>query len=412
MANSAHREWLCGVCQVLGVAALTAGMILSWAPSARAQTYRLRVLHKFSGNDGAFPLYGSLLRDASGNLYGTTESGGSSNDGIVFKLDSSGKLTVLYSFTGAMDGEFPEAGLVRDKEGNLYGTTYEGGGNTCPGNRSCGVVFSMDKNGNEIVLHRFTGTNGDGANPQTGLTRDAKGNLYGVTQYGGTVDCDGTLGCGTVFKLDSAGNETVVYNFTGGSGTFPLSTLIRDSAGNLYGTTYEGGTFNVGTVYKVDSTGKEAVLYSFSPYEGGGTYPVGGLLRDAYGNLYGTTSAGGGSGYGTVFRLSAAGKETVLHSFAGPPGGATPWCSLVRDAEGNFYGTTSAGGPSGDGIVFKVTKSGKETMLYNFQGSDGAYPFPGLIRDKSGNLYGTTYLGGNTNCYPLGCGTVFELSPR
>jgi uncharacterized repeat protein (TIGR03803 family) len=267
-------------------------------------------LHSFAGppTDGALPEAG-LIGDEAGNLYGTTAYGGKSGYGAVFKLSEGGKESVLYSFIGgATDGEYPIAGLVRDSAGNLYGTTYSGGDLTCsPGSGfGCGTVFKLSPTGKERVLYSFTGA--DGALPQAGLIRDSAGNLYGTTVYGGDFSC-GVLGCGTVFKLDGTGQESVLYSFgTEGAfdGTAPYAGLFRDTAGNLYGTTLLGGAESslCGTVFKLDTEGTKTTLHSFGA-TGDGCAPYGGLVQDATGNLYGTTEHGGGtSSLGTVFKIT------------------------------------------------------------------------------------------------------------
>jgi uncharacterized repeat protein (TIGR03803 family) len=330
--------------------------------------------------------------------------------------------TVLYTFTGGADGAVPYgASLIRDGAGNIYSTTNSGGNDSsCStlGVPGCGVVFKLDGTGNETVLYAFTGGT-DGASPQAGLVNDAKGNLYGTTSSGGS----GSPPAGTVFQLDNTGKESVLYNFCSvancADGNTPYAGVIRH-AGNLYGTTLGGGEFCIeyggcGVVFKVDSTGKETVLYSFCPNGYGnctdGASPQAGLIHDAAGNLYGTTSVGGANGDGTVFKLSPAGVETVLYSFAGGADGANPLAGLIRDEDGNLYGTTSAGGSSGQGTVFKVDPAGTETVLYSFTGgTDGGYPEAGLVRDEKGNLYGTTFFGGLASppCFSF-CGVVFKV---
>jgi uncharacterized repeat protein (TIGR03803 family) len=393
--------------------------------SAQAQTYTESVLYSFTGLlDGANP-YAGLVQDAQGNLYGTTYQGGypcSGYDnygcGTVFKVDTTGKETVLYSFTGTQgDAALPSAGLVQDAEGNLYGTTQYGGVS------AAGAVFKVDTNGQETVLHSFYSSpeDGDGLRPYAGLVGDARGNLYGTTYMGGDTACyeAGNPGCGTVFKVDTTGHETVLYTFTGaeGDGANPHGSLVRDAKGNLYGTTYLGGDSNAyacmdgdsrgcGTVFKLDTTGNETLLYTFTGGVDGG-YPYAGLVRDAKGNLYGTTSGGGAYGQGTVFKVDANGKETVLYSFAGGEDGSGPYGGLVRDAKGNLYGTTSGDNSSG-GTVFKVDTNGNETVLYSFtgMGGDGYDPLSSLVRDAKGSLYGTTAEGGASYV-----GTVFKLTP-
>jgi uncharacterized repeat protein (TIGR03803 family) len=331
--------------------------------------------------------------------------------------------TVLHNFKGGSDGANPEAGLVMDAKGNLYGTTYAGGAAGCQfGEVTCGTVFKLAGK-KETVVHRFKGSP-DGANPSGGLILDAEGNLYGVTSGGGAD------GCGTLFKVAPSGTETVLYSFCsdGGTGFEPSGNLVMDAAGNLYGTTLVGGSGNSGTVFKVDPSGTDTVLYNFCTKGGSrctdGEEPRGGLVMDAAGNLYGTTLIDlgpKGTGGGAVFKVTQTGKETVLHLFSSAKdyaGGASPNGGLILDAAGNLYGTTFSGGTgSCCGTVFKVDASGKETVLYNFCSAsgctDGAYPPAGLFMDAKGNLYGTTLSGGTGTCtgeFSPGCGTVFELA--
>jgi uncharacterized repeat protein (TIGR03803 family) len=261
----------------------------------------------------------------------------------VFKLDATGKETMLHRFTGSPDGLNPVGTLVRDTKGNFYGTTSGGGDLSC----DCGTVFRIDAAGKETVLHRFTG-GADGANPLSGVIRDAAGNLFGTTTLGGAS------GYGTVFKVDNIGMETVLHSFTGGAdGMYPYAGLVPNGV-DLYGTTNLGGAFNYGTVFKLDKTGTETVLHTFTNGADGGQ-PVAGLIRDATGNLYGTTYSGGASNNGTVFKLDTTGKETVLHSFTGGWNGFGPFGGVVRDAAGNLYGTTNYGGALGHGTVYKIT---------------------------------------------------------
>jgi uncharacterized repeat protein (TIGR03803 family) len=246
-----HRSWSCrmriGV--ATGVLALVVllGRVVVTTPSAEAHAdATFTLLHSFSGGtDGATPRAG-LVRDAAGNLYGTTFYGGASNKGTVFKLDTTGTETVLHEFIGGpTDGANPYAGLIRDAAGNVYGTTYYGGPNCLPGS-ACGTLFMLDTTGAETVLHAFTGFP-DAANPYGGVVRDQAGNLYGTTVNGGSASY------GTVFKLDTTGTETVRHSFTGGAadGRYPYAGLVRDAAGNLYGTTSFGGAFGKGTIFKL-----------------------------------------------------------------------------------------------------------------------------------------------------------------
>ncbi len=372
-----------------------------------------RVLYRFTGgSDGAYPEAG-LIRDSAGNLYGTTAGGGIGYGyGTVFELAPDGTETVLYAFTGGSDGNDPTAGLIKDKAGNLYGTTAFGGAH------HDGTVFKLAPDGTETVLHAFT-SGADGADPFAGLIKDKAGNLFGTTDFGG-----GTSGKGTVFKLAPDGTETVLHAFTGGNdGDDPIGGLIKDSAGNLYGVTALGGTADCGgtgcgTVFEIAPDGTKTVLYAFT---GGsdGAGPSASLIRDSAGNLYGTTQGGGGTscsdgyGCGTIFELAPDGTETVLYAFTGGSDGANPFTAgLIRDKAGNLYGTTDFGGPLGEGVVFRLAPDGTERVLHSFgiSGGDGAAPSASLIRDSAGNLYGTTQGGGDTGCnHPYGCGTIFTL---
>jgi len=397
----------------VALAALVAlGLGLVAIPSAQAQT--LTVLHSFTGNgDGIQPM-APLIMDEAGNLYGTTYYGGINGRGVVFKVHTSGRETVLYSFPAYPgDGANPTAGVIVDKAGNLYGTTVFGGENDVDfgGEPETGTVFKLDPSGNETLLGFVGGEPEDGENPSAGLIMDKAGNLYGTTPLGGDSE---PPGIGTVFKIDTSGNLTLL-SFTGSVGGHPVAGLIMDEEGNLYGSAATGGDFGDGTVFKIDHSGNATLLYSFTGTNGEGD-PQASLIIDKHKNLYGTTFAGGAFGLGTVFKIDPSGKETVLHSFGGAPGdGTSPMAGLVMDERGNLYGTTWYGGTGicdyegpGCGIVFKIDRHGNETVLHNFAGppDDGAAPLAGLVIDKAGDLYGTTSLGGADNG-----GTVFKLSP-
>jgi uncharacterized repeat protein (TIGR03803 family) len=381
--------------------------------AAQAQTFTL--LYQFTGGkDGASPLAG-LVEDSSGNFYGTTSGGGLVGGtckplqgcGVVFKLDPSGKQTVLYSFTGLADGETPNSGLILDPSGTvLYGMTPGGGitGGTCTFPQGCGVVFKLDTSGsNYSVLYSFKGgTDGDG--PQGSLVLDpVTGNLYGATQGGGTSMQ------GTIFKLDTSGVETVLYSFTGGvDGSAPLGSLVLDPAGKLlYGTTS-------GTVFKVDATtGAETVLDSFP---GGGASLKAGVILDSAGNLYGTSSTGGALncidsknhayGCGFVFKLDPSMQEKD-YSFT--RGERFPVAGVVQDAVGNLYGTTQFRGTHASaGVAFEINPSlSGETVLFDFGAGGLSGIVDGLVLDTSGKvLYGTTAFAGF-----YGAGTVFKIDP-
>ncbi len=327
-------------------------------------------------------------------------------------------LTTLYTFSGGVDGAYPQAGLVLDTQGNLYGTAYGGGSVSCTG--GCGLVFEITPTGSEKVLHSFLG-GADGANPGAALIRDSQGNLYGTTYYGGSY------GYGTVFELTPTGVETVLHAFTGGTdGGFPNGGLVMDKQGHFYGTTTFGGLPNTegGVVFEMTPDGTETVLYSFGATNGDGVTPQAGLILDAQGNLYGTTLYTGTyrDCCGTVFKVTPTGVATVLHTFTNYPDGAFPWSSLVFDTQGNLYGTTYGGGSYGYGTVFEITQLGTEMVIYSFKlprfsstnshkRGDGANPVAGLVFDTQGNLYGTTKAGGVFSRYCIACGTIFKITP-
>jgi uncharacterized repeat protein (TIGR03803 family) len=386
-----------------------------------AQTYTFKVLYSLTEKPGGANPSEGLTLDTNGNLYGTTAVGGTFHNcvpftykgtcGTVFKVNTNGVEKILHSFIGPNeDGALPNGDLVRDEKGNLYGATMEGGDWTCDGSGlGCGTVFKVGPTGKEIVLYDF-GPNG--TFPYAGLRRDKEGNLYGTTVFGGSGNCSGYYGkgCGTVFKVDPTGSETVLYSFTGTGedGEYPFSRPIGNGTGNVYGTTSEGGVYGYGTVFKLETpTYAETVLYSFT-----GSNEIGystGLILDTEENMYGTTGYGGTYNYGTVFKLDTAGNETVLHSFNGKDGELPTETALVRDEKGNLYGVTLWGGGStncsnGCGTVFKVSSTGKETVLHSFNGTDGEYPTGYLLQDANGNFYGVTTNGG-----AHGFGTVFKL---
>ena len=324
--------------------------------------------------------------DPSGNLFGTTSSNDSSsrepNYGAVYRLDAKGNESVVYRFTGGSDGGYPQGGVIRDAAGNLYGTAWSGG------TSGKGVVFRINPAGVGTVLHSFTGGT-DGGAPISGLVRDAAGNLYGTAPDGGS-------GSGLVFKIDVSGHETVLYTFTGGAdGGVPTSGVTRDPDGNLYGTTWEGGKVSCGVVYRLDPAGHETVLHNFTGMPRDGCNPNAGVTLGSAGNLYGTTFGGGlfgcnDNGCGVVYRVDPAGVEMVLYEFTGGADGATGYGNLIVGPSGNLFGTTMAGGSAGCGVVFELTASGAETVLHSFQGgSDGCYPWSGVVADADGNLYGT-----------------------
>ena len=390
--------------------------------SVWAQCQTLSVIHAFQGppSDGANPFAG-LVGDGAGNWFGAAETGGSSCCGTIFKIDSTGNYSTLYNFTGGSDQGFPSGTLVRDANGNLYGTTQHG-------ERSgSGTVFKFVPGGQFTTLYQFTG-GADGNDPFGSLAMDKAGNLYGTTESGGDLSCNGGSGCGVVFKVDPTGKETVLYSFhSTANGEFPSAGVVLDAAGNIYGTTPVGGNancnapFGCGVVFKLTRKGKEIVLHKF---KGGadGAFPESGLIRDSAGYLYGTTSEGAGSGCmgigcGVVFKIRGT-RITQLYVFQGSPNdGSYPSANLYRDAAGNLFGTTRYGGssacqPLGCGAAFELDSTGKEVMVYSFNyQSDGGAPLAPLVPDGAGNFLGTTSDWGPSNCNQYGCGTVFKLTP-
>lgn len=308
--------------------------------------------------------------------------------------------SLVYSFQCGRDGAYPFAGLVSDGGTTFYGTTSRGG------TYALGTVFQVTSSGTETVLHSFPAFSTDGYYPSAALIRDAHGNLFGTTDYGGT------FGGGTVFKISASGIETILYNFTGQKDGGSPNSLVEDANGVLYGTTYGGGTQGYGTVFKLTQAGVETVLHSFSNSRRDGGFPFSGVVRDTAGNLYGTTYDGGGHGDGTIFKVTAAGSETVLHSFSGGPSdGSNPASGVILNTAGDLLGTTSFGGSSNHGTIFEWSTASVETLLHNFVGGldDGNDPVAGLLQDGN-DIYGTTLLGGSTGCGDSGCGIVFSMT--
>lgn len=305
---------------------------------------------------------------------------------------------MLYSFTGKTDGASPLAPVVIDAAGNLYGTTEAGGSS------GLGTVFKVEAGGTETVLHSFAGGTTDGCNPGGALIEDAAGNLYGTTNKCGASNV------GTVFKVEPSGTETVLHSFTGDTsdGSYPyLTSLLIDKKDNLYGVAQNGGTARVGVVYELSKSGTLTVLHSFLAGTKDGCYPYG--TPTMYkGVLYGTTQGCGSSGKGTVWKVTKKGKEKLLHSFlGGPTDGAGPYAGVILDATGNLYGDTLAGGSVGLGTVYELSKTGVLTLLQSFDGYTGSSPYGGLIRDAAGNLYSTAFSGGSSGY----AGVVWEVTP-
>ena len=428
------QRWIPGADLLISTAAIAVAILLlapiGFGPlPAHAQTFS--VIHSFSRSDGWYPDAG-LTIDHAGNLYGTTAYGGNGTyNGTVFKLTHHGSgwvLSELYRFNGGDDGETPGARVVFGPDGKLYGSAVSGGSG------GYGVVFSLQLPAStcksascpwtETALFPFQ-LSGTGWEPIGDLAFDAAGNIYGTTFYGPLNNCEGE-GCGVLYELTQSGGvwtESILHQFTGGTDSeFPTSVIL-DDAGNLYGTA-QGDPYNhlnPGLVFQFVSSGgswTENVLHQFQFQGTDGDGPVGGLIFDAAGNLYGSTVSGGYYGAGTVYELSPSGnywRFSSLYSFARgaayyPEG---PLDALIMDGAGNLYGATGTDGDYGQGAVFKLTPSNggwTYTSLYDFTGgTDGSFP-RNVVMDASGNLYGITTYGGNSACQ-AGCGVVFEITP-
>jgi uncharacterized repeat protein (TIGR03803 family) len=381
------------------VCLLTFLVVLVSLALAQAQTFT--TLYKFTGGaDGGYPDAG-VIQDLSGNLYGTTEQGGdlgcaTNGCGVVYEVSADGSETVLHTFDGS-DGKYPITPLAQDKAGNLYGTAYLGG------TAVWGAVFRIDAAGNETVLHNFTGGS-DGCVPEQGLVLGKSGTVFGTTSHCGPPNK------GTIFKVDSAGKFTRLHIFVGArsdAGRPVNGRLTIDRSGNLYGSTYWGGAHGQGTVYKLSRAGRLTLLYSFAGGASDGCHPYGSVVRDEAGNLYGTTYRCGSDDWGTIWKVSRKGKETILHNFTGfVSDGCLPVAGVNRDSKGNLYGVASGCAGHSYGALYELSTSGKLTLLHSFDGTDGAGPRGEVLRTPQGMLFGTS-TGGGTHGY----GTVWKYVP-
>jgi uncharacterized repeat protein (TIGR03803 family) len=366
-------------------------------------------LHSFVGSpyDGYEPFAG-LVQGSDGNFYGTTLEGGTSGSGTVFRVSPSGSETNLHSFTGSQtDGGYPWAGLVQGSDGSFYGTTFGGG------THGKGTIFRISPSGSYTNLYSFIGYPTDGYEPQGGLVQGSDGYFYGTTDYGGTNYCN----CGTVFRISASGSYTNLYSFAGPptDASVPHAGLVQGSDGNFYGTTAYGGTntscwggAGCGTVFRISPSGTKTDLYSFGSSPTDGYQPLAGLVQGSDSYFYGTTVNGGTVNSGTVFRISPSGTYTNLYSFgSSSTDGNTPYAGLVQGSDGNFYGTTQAGGTTRQGTVFRISPSGSYLNLFSFYtySNDGYGPEAGLVQGSDGSFYGTTAYGGTSNS-----GIVYRLT--
>jgi len=376
--------------------------------AAPAQSFT--TLLSFDGSNGAYSEYGYPIQGSDMNIYGTTSAGGTYDQGTIFKLTPGGTLTTLYNFcskTNCTDGAQPFGGLLQFSDGNFYGTTYTGG------THGWGTVFKITPAGVLTTLHSFAGGPNDGGYPYAGLIA-VGGNFYGTTWYGG-ANSAGAAVAGTVFEVTPAGKLTILYSFCSQSncadGAGPYAALV-ETGGNLYGTTSAGGTNSQGTVFEITQTGTLTTLHDFCSQGTDGSCTDGGSpyagLVFANGNLYGTTTWGGGASYvGNVYQITLAGQLTSLYSFCSKTNctdGDLPYGGLAQASDGNLYGTTEYGGTKNQGTLFKVTTAGKLTTLHSFSLANGIYPYGGLV-EGNGVLYGATSSGGSR--YD---GTIFSLS--
>jgi len=368
-----------------------------------------------SGNAGLT----SLVQGRDGNLWGTTEAGSTSASGTIFKMTPQGKLTTLHIFhplINSTDGQFPQSGIVLSTSGNFYGTTQQGGLNFGSAFHD-GTVFTITPGGAFKTLFAFPSNSptANGIAPLATLIQGTDGNFYGTTIAGGQHTC------GTVFRITAGGLLNPLFSFP--QVPFcdnPYGTLIQGTDGNFYGTTRGGGAHPQGMVFRITPGGTFSTLYSFQgssttgPFDGAS--PNAGLIQGSDGNFYGTTEAGGTVNGGTVFRITPGGKETILHSFGGTAfTGFFLDAPLTQATDGNLYGTTERGGNAscfnGCGTIFRVSKAGTVTLLHEFTGADGAHPTGGLVQFTDDSFYGTTGAGGNqhSGCNSEGCGTIFHL---
>jgi uncharacterized repeat protein (TIGR03803 family) len=357
---------------------------------------------------GQGPNFQNLALATDGNFYGVTAFGGANclpmGCGTVFKVTPSGTYSVLYSFSSAAtDGNEPRAAIIQGTDGNFYGTTSYGGSSNNCGLSSCGTVFKVTPSGSFTLVHSFSGA--DGYLTQAGLVQGTDGNFYGAATAGGTYDA------GTVFRISPSGTFTSLHTFSGGDGANPIQgSIIQGTDGNLYGTTISGGAHGAGTVFEITQGGTFTSVYSFLGGAVDGSGPSNGLVQGSDGEFYGTTQAGGVDGRGTIFKISSSGALTLLHSFspATTDGLNEGGGHLVQGADGNYYGTTAQGGANGSGTIFSITSSGVFTLLYSFLGSptDGYFSNNGLTQYTDGSFYGVTSSGGANDF-----GTIFKFVP-
>jgi uncharacterized repeat protein (TIGR03803 family) len=396
---------------------LVAIVVIATTLLTEAQNYTFSILYS-AKNSGTGPrrFNSPLIIDAAGNLYGTSGNGGDFKDGSVFKVTPTGTMSVLYSFKGAtqLDGAAPSATPFMDSAGNLYGTTTLGGiSGACPNSplaQGCGTVFKVTSAGQETVLYRFQGLN-DGSLPLAGVVVDSAGNVYGTTLNDYQVLDGGDGGNGDVYKIDTSGKFSIVHLFCSQDpncpdGQYPASAPILDASGNLYGSTASGGAFSDGTIYQITPAGVETVLYNFHPQY---TSQIqGDLTRDAQGNFYGVTvyNISNPADGGEIYKVTSAGQETLPYSFCQYP----PTCPEGDEPQAPIQ-LDKAGNLFGVVGYGAVNGSGGVFKVTTSGTYTILYNFPsgfatnGLVIDSAGNLYGTSSNGGEYNM-----GTVYKLT--
>ena len=430
MKNSSHNTILSRLAagRLATIALMFAASVGALPRLASAQTPTLTVIADLgtlpNQDKGRSNTNFGVIQASDGNFYGTTQYGGSANFGTIFKVTPTGTATTLVNFTGP-NGTYPIDGLIQASDGNLYGTTNGGGGdaNGNPFPTQFGTVFKVTLGGTLTTLFVFTYDSTadrypNGRNPEAALVQGTDGNLWGTTLNGGMDSSETNNDLGTIFKMSTTGTLLMSVTVHGGAEPqYPRAPLIEGTDGNFYGTSYKGGdlAFSGGTVFQCTPLGVVTVLHGFTDPEG--RSPEGGLVEGSDGNFYGTTEAGGSSNFGVVYRVTPAGDFTVLHQFTGshptgPTDGAQPFGEMILASDDSFYGTTSGGGAGDLGSIFQLTPAGVYTTVYSFPnngtvgfGTTGYQPRGTLLQTSDGNLYGTT-TGGNIS----GVGTVFRLN--
>ncbi|MFY9558719.1 MAG: choice-of-anchor tandem repeat GloVer-containing protein [Terriglobales bacterium] len=379
-------------------------LVLTVASVASLHAQTFSVLYNFgsAGGDPIQPLAaGTVAQGQDGSLYSTTPNGGANNQGAVFRISPDGTLSVVYSFVCCW---VPLGGLTLGTDGKFYGASQGGGA------LGDGTVYTVTPAGVLTVLHDFTGL-ADGDNPKSQPIEGTDRNFYGTTWRGANNACGN--GCGTVYRITPAGDFTTLYSFDFTHGFQPWGPLVLGTNGNFYGTTSKGGTSGGsggGVVFKITPAGKLTVLHNFCSQPGctDGQDPTSPLVQGTDGSFYGTTGQGGANGFGEVFKITAGGTLTVLHSFNGTSDGYIPFegnAGLVQATDGNFYGANTYGGSLGFGTFFQITPKGAFSVLYNFDGTTGWNPYVTPFQHTNGVIYGDTQLGGTGNVSPCIAGS-------